>query len=226
MHQTAQRLLAGSVLATAALTSTVHATTLDFESAALTGVYFPGESFSLSGFTLTALTDAGTVDTAAALGFQAPTGNATQFYFNSNNGSLKLVADDGGTFSLDGFKAAFVPLDPASAQVTVLMAKGTTQSNAQLTAFWSFAPAAPSAYPFSTYNNAAVFSAFTGLTQVEFYACSYVNSQTCTQALNNNGQFAIDDILVTAAPIPEPATALLLALGACALTLNARRLGR
>ncbi|MFY9513190.1 MAG: NF038120 family PEP-CTERM protein [Rubrivivax sp.] len=197
------------------------ATVIDFEGEALTGLYFAGDSFVDGDYTLTARFDYGIVDVAASLGAVSPSGNATQFYFNSNDGALSLARSDGSLFDLSGFSAAFVPLDPAPLQTTVIVAVGTKQDNTTVTASWSFASSATSHFPFSSYSGAA-FAAFSNLKQVEFRACSLVGSAICTVATQNNGQFAIDNILV-AAPVPEPSTTLLLTLGLLGLGLRARR---
>lgn len=224
MHQVFRRLLAPAAMAAAAsFTAQAHAATvIDFEGPDLGGLYLPGDSFAQAGFTLTTLFDFGVVDTAAGLGAAAPSGNATQFYFNSNDGALRLAQTGGGAFDLMGFSAAFVPLDPASAQATVIVARGTLQNDSLVSAVWQFAPSNTSSFPFTAYAGAA-FSAFNNLKQVDFYACSWVGGVACGAPTQNNGQFAIDNISVSA--VPEPGAALLLALGLAGLALHRRRLG-
>lgn len=197
------------------------ATVIDFEPEALTGLYFPGDSFIQGDYTLTTLFDYGIVDTTAALGTQAPTGNATQFYFNANDGALSIVRSDAALFNLSGFSAAFVPLDPAPLQTTVIVAVGVKQDNTLVSASWSFAASATSHFPFSVYASAADFAAFSGIKQVDFRACALVGTTVCAVPTMNNGQFAIDDILVSA--VPEPTTTLLMTLGLLGLGLRARR---
>ncbi|MEO5732085.1 MAG: NF038120 family PEP-CTERM protein [Rubrivivax sp.] len=209
--------------AAAALPAAHAAVVIDFEPAALTGLYFPGETFTQQGFTLAVGPDFGTIDTAAAIGIGAPTGNSSQFYFNSNDGTLTLSQSGGLAFSLGGFAAAFVPLSPASNQNTVIVATGTTQANTQVSAFWSFAPSATSNFPFMTYGGAG-FAAFTNLVQLQFKACSLVAGVACTVATNNNGQFALDDVVLTV--VPEPGTWLMLATGLLGLGAVARRARR
>ena len=204
------RLAAASMFAAGLMWPAAHADVIDFEPAALGGVYLPGDSFSQGSFVLTALMDFGVVDTVAALGAVAPSGNAGSFYFASNDGRLNLAAAAAAPFSLDGFSAAFVPLEPASTQATVLVARGTLQDNSLVTAVWQFAPSNTSSFPFTAYAGAA-FDAFSNLKQVEFFACSWVGGVACTMPTMNNGQFAIDDISVTV--VPEPQSALLMALG-------------
>ena len=67
-------------------------------------------------------------------------------------------------------------------------------------------------------------TSFTGLQKVDFYACALVGGLTCTVATANNGQFAIDDIVVST--VPESTPALLLTLGLVGLGLRARRAAR
>ncbi|MDO9075015.1 MAG: NF038120 family PEP-CTERM protein [Rubrivivax sp.] len=204
------RLAAGALLAAALLSPTAHADVVDFDPEELSGVYLPGDSFTQGSFVLTALGDFGVIDTATALGALAPSGNNTPFYFASNDGRLSLAHATSAGFSLDGFSAAFVALDPPSAQSTVLVARGTLQDDSQVTAVWQFAASNTSSFPFTAYVGAS-FGVFDNLKQVDFYACSWVGGVACTEPTLNNGQFAIDNIAVTV--VPEPHSALLMALG-------------
>ena len=197
-----------------------HADIISFEAAATAGLYFPGDSFSEGAFRLTALNDFGIVDTAAALGTQAPTGNATQFYFASNNGALRVASTSGLGLNLAGFSAAFVALDPPSLQSTVLVARGTLQNNSTVTASFAFGSSSSTNFPFVSYSGASL-AAFSNLRQVEFFACSWVGGVACSEPTANNGQFAIDNINVSV--VPEPGAAVLLALGLAGMALRTCR---
>ena len=217
------RLLSAALAAAALSALPAHADVIGFEGAASVGLYLPGESFSEGAFVMTALSDFGIVDSAGAFGTQAPTGNATQFYFASNDGRLRLTTASGIGFDLGGFSAAFVALDPPSAQTTVLVARGTLQDDSTVSASFAFGSSATSNFPFVSYSGASL-SAFSNLRQVDFFACSWVGGAACTVPTANNGQFAIDNISVSV--VPEPGAALLLALGLAGLALRARRTPR
>lgn len=192
-------------------------TTIDFEGAALTGLYLPGESMMLGSYRATARIDFGLVDGPGALGLQAPTGSTGQFYFASNDGQLEITRPDGVPFQLNSFSAAFVPLSPPSAQLTGIVAIGQQLGGGSSAVWWPFPAAANNLNPFSSY---VLPPDFTNLVSLTFRACSVVGINACTEPTLNNGQFALDNITLT--PVPEPAPAALLTLGAALLALRLR----
>lgn len=223
------RLAYGAAIVAATLAPVAaRAVIIDFEGAALTGLYFPGESFDQNGFHMTQGFDAGNVDVGTSLGAAAPTNNNTQFYTNQNDGELILTSLNGLPFSLNGFSAAFVPLlgSHAPPQVIGVVALATPMTGAQFGTIFGLGDTSSTTTgsPFFTFSGAANFGTFTNLKTLEFFTCAIVNGQVCTVPTHNNGQFALDDVNLTiATPIPEPETTALMGLGLMVLTAVARR---
>jgi len=231
MLKSFRRLASGAALVAATLVPfAAHAVIIDFEGDLLNNLYLPGDSFTQNGFRMTQGFDSGIVDFGAnALGAAAPTNNITQLYTNLNDGELIFSSLSSLPFSLNGFQAAFVPLlgSHAPAQVIAVVALGTTLTNAQVAIAFLLGDttSTTTGSPFLSFSGAANFAGFTNLKTLEFFTCAVVNGQACTVPTNNNGQFALDNVNLTiaAAPIPEPETTALMALGLMVLTAVARR---
>jgi hypothetical protein len=228
MHKGFSWLACGVALVAATLAPVAHATIVDFDDPLLVNAYGDGDSFDQNGFHMTQGFDAGIVDVASALGAAAPTGDNTQFYSNLNDGELIFTSLNGLPFSLNGFSAAFVPLigSHAPPQVIGIVALATTMSNVQFGTIFGLGDTSSTTTgsPFLTFSGAANFGTFTNLKTLEFFTCAVVNGQVCTVPTQNNGQFALDNVNLTiAAPIPEPETTALMALGLMVLTVVSRR---
>jgi len=220
-----QRALCTAGLAAAmAAPALAEVTTIDFEGASLTGLYFADESFTQNGFKMTVDFDAGIVDRADPLDPNAPTGNATQVYSQLNDGGLIVERSDGGLFDLLGFDAAFIPLNPAATGTTVMVAVGRFADNSTDALAWLFAPKNGSGFAFANYSDTVDFASFSQINQVEFFACVYDQSGICATASQNNGQFAIDNIQV--GYVPEPGSLALVALSLMGLAASRRRSAR
>ena len=219
MQKFIRPLTIGLAVASAALASQAQTTlVLDFENPALVDLYFAGDGFSHKGFDFLVQYDSALVTTFDAADPTSPTGNATQYYQQLNEGWISLQKSDGTAFDLLGFSAAFVPLAPASGQATAIVADGLDVYGNYQGVAYTFAGTSGGRYQFGSYNTAGF--GLTNMAWVEFYTCPIVsNSLSCATALKNNGQFALDDIAVT---VPEPETAAMLAIGLLALALRRR----
>ena len=228
MYRGIRRLAAVAALGAATvLPLAAQATLIDFEDPLLTGLYFSGDTFSQAGFLMTQeVGDSGIVDRALSLGAAAPTNNLTQYYANTNDGGLLLTSVSGRPFSLDGFDAAFVPLlgSHAPPQTLGIVAVATTATGASFGTLFGLGntTSVTQGSPFLTFAGAANFARFSNLISVDFFTCTIADSQLCTLLTQNNGQFALDNIRVTA-PVPEPETYALMMAGIAALAAVARR---
>lgn len=219
MRRSLLRALTCALFATGACTPALAAVT--FESVA-PDFFVEGSSVADGGFLLAPGGGFGVVDDAGAFVIATPpSGNATRFYAGLNDSRATLTAANGAPFSLAGFDAGFVaplPLDPGVVAGLLLLETVDLAGTSTLRGFDLGASGADGSFAFLTFQGAA-FADLGLLASATFYACVYVGTG-CAVGFENLGQFALDNIQVTA--IPEPETVALFALGLAAL--GSRRL--
>lgn len=222
----ARCLAAAAILALPA--TALQASVVDFEAPGLVGVYLPGESFEQGGFRFLQGLDAGVVDVGSALGASAPGNNAGQFYSSLNDGFLQITTLDGSAFRLDGFSAAYLPQtaqadNPPS---IVLVALGTTMEGARYSTYFSLGDTTTgqASFPFLQFAAPADFTMFGQLRSLQFFTCVAGDGPICRSPAQNQGQFALDNLLITS--VPEASPLLMLSTGLALLAWLGRRRSR
>lgn len=169
----------------------------------------------------------GIVDTAASLSLfsNAPSGNTTQFYAGLNDNAITLTGST-PTISVTGFDFGFVPpvTAPGASSGYRLAAAWLDEAGAFGVNFYEFGLAdANGDWAFISANTATpdIGPAMpTFVRAVTFLACN-VQGSSCIWGINNQGQFALDNIR---AELPLPGTWLLAGLGLAGLAVTRRRL--
>lgn len=216
-----------AVLTTISAQARTSVSNLDFDSATA-GLYVNGDTLFDQGFKLKVLGDFAAVDTAASCFIATcPSGNDTQFYQSFNDSRVELSRTDGRLFQLLGLDAGFIaplPLAPGL-DAGGLHLHGVTADGSLIDRTFAFGLSGQDGgFAFSHYGTTAQPLADMGLLRsVELFACTWDADDSCANPNQNLGQFALDN--VTLQPVPEPATATLLALGLAGL-LRSRKYPR
>jgi hypothetical protein len=150
-----------------------------------------------------------------------PTGNSSYFYMGVNDGSLKISRSDHLAFSLSTLDYAFLaPVGGLQGysfgQLTV---SGITVAGSSVLATFDFPALVGGSSPFETANLYSQFGK-TLFSNVTISSCLF-DGNACVSPADNQAQFTLDNVVLTA--VPEPETYAMLGLGLAAISLVARR---
>ncbi|MEO7104999.1 MAG: NF038120 family PEP-CTERM protein [Rhodoferax sp.] len=162
-------------------------------------------------------------DLSSCFSVLCPSNNTSTFYGSLNDGVVAFGRVDGQSFSVSGFDASFLgasgaDLPPVSG---LLRLQGFTSEGTSVDQTFQLAgPDASGALGFGSYLTSGSFASTQFATVYAFgFACSAEGA--CSAFSSNRGQFALDNINVSA--VPEPETALLFAMGLLAMGAAVRR---
>ena len=159
----------------------------------------------------------------ACAGLLCPSNNSSTFLASVNDGLFVVGSDGDALFRFAGFDASFIgaagaPLPPVAGLIRV---QGFRADNTSLSQTFQLAgPSSNGALSFRSYSTNGAFAS-TLFASVYMFGFSCNAAGSCTAFSNNQGQFAIDNLNVTA--VPEPSTWMLMIGGLIAATAVARR---
>lgn len=153
-----------------------------------------------------------------------PTNNPSTYYGALNDGYVSVFANDGRGFSVKSLAASYIgntaTITGYPAVAGLLRVQGWDATGASLTQTFNLAGPAAAGFQFSNFTLAAAFAAREWVELAIFgFTCNTAGS--CNAFTTNRGQFAIDNLDLV--QVPEPASALLVALGLAGLVNGARR---
>jgi hypothetical protein len=199
------------------------------------GVFTGGDHFSEAGYTMTVL-DSIASGGGGASGMiadganqytcdvsQCPSGNSTHYYLGLNDGGLNVARIDSKAFQLKGLDFAFMaPLAGLqNFNYGQLSLTGTLLGGGTVHTQFDFPT--QDADGLYTFGSAALNTSFSNatLTSLTVSACMFGNDNQCYNPADNQAQFGIDNLNVTA--VPEPETYAMLLAGLAAMGLLSRR---
>jgi len=201
---------------------------MDFESITDLGPYLAGDAIVQGDFQLTlgnAVPDGmGIVDTAESCSWLCGVGNNSRFFMGLNDAHAVLTRADGGAFRLAGFDASFLTLVPLPlAHPGFLQLRAITTTGEVVNHSFSLGQGdANGAFAFNTFGSwAQPLAGLNAVTSVEFFACTWSDNGSCANPNGFTAQFALDNLNL--APVPEPASVALMALGVAGLLASRRR---
>ena len=156
-------------------------------------------------------------------GAVCPTNNPTMFYAALNDGVLALGREDSGLFRVGSLDASFVGAsgDAFPAVTLLLQVLGNRADNTTLTTSVQLPGPVAGAFSFSTYALSGAFAS-TDFKSIYVYGLACNAAGSCSAFSTDKGQFALDNISLTAA-VPEPSEWLLMGLGLAAMCAVVRR---
>lgn len=162
-------------------------------------------------------------DLSACFGVVCPTNNSTTFFGALNDGVVAFGRTDGQSFSVNGFDASFIgasgaALPPVSG---LLRLQGFTSTGTSLSQTFQLAgPDTSGALGFGSYLTSGSFASTQFATVYAFgFACN--SGGACSAFSSDRGQFALDNLSVSA--VPEAETAAMFAMGLLAMGAAVRR---
>ncbi len=187
-------------------------------------VFGGGEVLKESSFDITVVGDgmAGAIANSGSCSvLDCPVGNDTNYYLTSNDSGLTISQSDNFGFLFSSFESSFVAPVQANIPFSVarLLVSGHDINNVSFSDFFDL-PGQNMAgnWTFTQFNFANPNRIYK---DVSFFSCLTTTSGDCVSNGNNQAQFAIDNINVTA--VPEPAEWLLMALGLATISMVMRR---
>lgn len=195
------------------------------------GDYFVQSGFYLQPFSNSATSQAGDLVGAIVDGSDVantcfsvacPTNNSSHFFTALNDGVLYLAPDSAPSFTLSGFDASFVGAggEVFPGTTLILRFQGAKVGGGTMTASVNLPGPSAGAFSFQSYATTGAF-ATQEFTDMYIYGLACNSAGSCSAFSTDKGQFALDNINVTA--VPEPSQWLLMGLGLAALGAFARR---